>query len=108
MCSPLSMDQTRSKEPSWNGCFSALATWKLISSDKPCLAVMSTALSTCTGLNVMEFTFAWYFRAKYRELPPIPHPTSTIVFGRNSLLSVTTKNTPRNQPFATGNNPYIA
>lgn len=119
MCSPLSIDQTRSNCPSGNGCSRASATWKeacakhvhIVTSnvkpnpkyiwglrlksqticqernirqtlsDNPCAAARAFPLSACTGLNVIPEHCAPYLLARYLELPPIPHPTSTIVLG---------------------------
>lgn len=50
-------------------------------SDNPCAAARAFPLSACTGLNVIPEHCAPYLFARYLELPPIPHPTSTIVFG---------------------------
>lgn len=55
----------------------AASTW----SDNPCAAARAFPLSAWTGLNVMPLHCAPYFLAKYLELPPIPHPTSTNVLG---------------------------
>uniref|UniRef100_A0A0A9CVW4 Uncharacterized protein n=1 Tax=Arundo donax TaxID=35708 RepID=A0A0A9CVW4_ARUDO len=45
MCSPLSMDQTRSNCPSGNGCSKASATWRETLSDNPCAAARAFPLS---------------------------------------------------------------
>lgn len=81
MCSPLSMDQTRSNWPSGKGWFKASATsnesWAL----SPWASASCWALCAWTGLRVMPLHLAPNFLARYRELPPMPHPTSTILFG---------------------------
>lgn len=62
-----------------------LATWKLkylrALPSNPWAAASSWALCACTGLRVMPWHLAPYFLARYLELPPIPHPTSTIFLG---------------------------
>lgn len=52
-------------------------TW----SDKPWEMARELALSAWTGLRVIPVHLALNFLARYLELPPIPHPTSTILFG---------------------------
>lgn len=102
ICSPLSIDHTRSNFPSSNGCSNASATWndaytrpmsmssKYINvysklqdgtlSESDWAAARSLALLAWTGLRVIPMHSAPNLEARYLELPPIPHPTSTTLF----------------------------
>ena len=50
-------------------------------SASPWAAARALALWAWTGLRVIPWHLAPYFLAKYLELPPIPHPTSTTLLG---------------------------
>lgn len=50
-------------------------------SASPWAAARALALWAWTGLRVMPWHLAPYFLARYLELPPIPHPTSTRLLG---------------------------
>lgn len=50
----------------------------------PCSAQISFPRCACRGLRVIPFTEApasAYLRARYRALPPMPHPTSRMRLG---------------------------
>lgn len=49
--------------------------------ESPSETARALALWAWTGLKVMPQHWAPNFLARYLELPPIPHPTSTIRFG---------------------------
>jgi len=50
-------------------------------SANPSVSARALALCAWKGLSVMPWHLAPNFLAMYLELPPIPHPTSTTVFG---------------------------
>mmetsp|Transcript_10166 Transcript_10166/g.30538 ORF Transcript_10166/g.30538 Transcript_10166/m.30538 type:complete len:252 (-) Transcript_10166:638-1393(-) len=81
MCSPLSQAHTRSKLSSGQSILSASMTWKCTLST-PCSWASSVPRFTWAGDSVIPSTEALLnFLARWREVPPKPHPTSSTRVG---------------------------
>ena len=82
MCSPDSHAHTRSNELSGKSIASAFMTRKS-ALRTPCCSANSVARATCFGDRVMPVTDVPSPKpfARWRDAPPIPHPTSSTVLG---------------------------